>query len=77
MKLNSERFAAARRASGMTYEQISKAAGLKSTSTYASHEDTPYQFRLGEIDGMYRQMNNDAKRILREAVEEIFLPDDT
>ena len=74
MKLNSERFAAARRASGMTYEQSTRAAGLKSTSTYASHEDAPLQFRLGEIGGMYESMNDDAKRILREAVEEIFLP---
>ena len=69
MKLKSERFAAARRASGMTYEQITKAAGLKSTSTYASHEDAPSQFRLSEISGMYQSMNDDAKRILREAVE--------
>ena len=74
MNLDSGRFAAARRASGMTYEQITKAAGLKSTSTYASHEDAPLQFRLGEIEGMYKNMNDDAKRILREAVEDIFLP---
>lgn len=74
MALDSNRFAAARRASGMTYEQITKAAGLKSTSTYAAREDGPSQFRLGELIGMYSCMNSDAKRILREAVEDIFLP---
>ena len=74
MAINAERFSAARRASGMTIEQITKAAGLKSASTFMTHEDAPLQFRLSEINGMYQCMNDDARRILREAVGDIFLP---
>ncbi|MBQ6491092.1 MAG: hypothetical protein IJI88_02335 [Atopobiaceae bacterium] len=74
MALNSEKFAAARRASGMTYAQIAEAAGLKSTSTYAAHEEAPTQFRLEEIVGMYGSMNEIAQGILKDAVCDIFLP---
>lgn len=74
MELSSEKFAAARRASGLTFAQITEAAGLKSTSTYAAHEDAPTQFRLEEIVGMYANMNDIARGILKEAVCDIFLP---
>lgn len=70
----SEKFATARRASGMTLEQVTKAASLKAVSTYVSHEEAPLKFRLVELKGMYDSMNSDARRILKEAIDEIFLP---
>ncbi len=74
MVLDSEKFIAARRASGMTLEQVTKAAGLGSVNTYIAHEKAPTQFRLQEIAGMYSGMNNIAKGILKDAVGDIFLP---
>lgn len=73
MALNSSAFAAARGASGMTLEQIKDAAGVKSISTYVAHEDDPRAFRLGEIEGMYKRMEEPAKTLLRDAVCDIFL----
>ena len=74
MALDSEKFAAARRASGMTFAQITQAAGLGSTNTYIAHEESPDQFRLSEIAGMYGSMNDISKGILKDAVGDIFLP---
>lgn len=73
MGLDSEKFSAARGASGMTFEQISSAAGVGSTSTYMTHERHPEQFRLKEITGMYCAMNEPARQILKQAVMDIFL----
>ena len=75
MALSSSAFAAARGASGMTLDQIRDAAGVKSISTYVSHEDNPGAFRLAEIEGMYQTMKEPAKSLLRDAVCEIFLPE--
>ncbi|MCI8425697.1 MAG: hypothetical protein HFJ72_08590 [Adlercreutzia sp.] len=59
----------------MTLDQIKDAAGVKSISTYMTHEDNPSAFRLGEISGIYHAMDEPAKSLLREAVCEIFLPE--
>lgn len=74
MALDSDKFEAARRASGMTLAQITQAAGLGSINTYIAHEESPDQFRLGEIVGIYGNMNDISKGILRDAVGDIFLP---
>lgn len=73
-RLQSSQFRAARGASGMTLNEIKAAAGFKSISTYVSREEEPGNFRLEEIEGMYRTMEEPAKSILRDAVCEIFLP---
>ena len=75
MKLDTKKFAAARGASGMTFDQIATASGAKSPTTYISHEKEPGEFRLKEIVGIYGAMNKQAQNILREAVMDIFLPD--
>ena len=75
MALDKEKFAAARRASGLTIEKITQAAGVKSINTYLAHEDRPGQFRLEELAGMYKSMSDIARPILREAICDIFLPE--
>lgn len=74
MVLHSEKFSAARRASGLTIAQITEASGLKSTSTYVAHEDAPGQFRLDELAGIYASMSDIARPLLKEAICDIFLP---
>lgn len=73
MTLSSTKFAAARGASGMTFEQITAASGARSTATYISHEKEPGEFRLKEIIGIYSEMNEPGKKLLRDAVCDIFL----
>lgn len=72
--LKSAQFRAARGASGMTLDQIKTAAGVGSINTYTAHEENPSDFRLGEIEGIYRNMTEPARTLLRDAVCEIFLP---
>lgn len=74
MSLNKEKFAAARGASGMTFEQITLSSGSKSITTYINHENEPGEFRLKEIAGIYAAMNEPGKKLLKEAVSDIFLP---
>lgn len=73
MTPDKEKFAAARRASGLTVAQMTEAAGIRSTSTYMAHENGPGQFRLDELAGMYANMSDIARPILREAICDIFL----
>lgn len=75
MATTSEKFIAARRASGKTLAQITRSAGLKSISTYTGREDDPEQFRLSELKGMYTDMNDIAKPMLLDAVSSVFLPE--
>lgn len=69
-----EKIVAARKASGLTIEQITEAAGLRSKNTYMGRESNPDQFRICELLGMYNAMNDIAKSILLEAIRDIFLP---
>lgn len=73
MSISSAKIGAARRASKMTFEQITKAAGLKSTSTYVAHEENPDQFRLSEVAGIYKSMDEISRPIFKDAICEIFL----
>lgn len=74
MTLKSEKFIAARKASGLTIEQAAHAAAVKSPNTYIAHERSPELFRLGELVGVYKAMTEDGQRIMRDALGEIFLP---
>lgn len=73
MTLESEKFIAARRASGMTIEQAAR-AGEMSMTTYQLRESNPSKFRLEELKGIYDELNDIAKPIFKEAVCGIFLP---
>ena len=74
MENTAEKFAAARRASGMTLAKAAESAGIRSINTYTGREDDPLQFRLGELKGMYDSMDNIGRPLLLEAVTDIFLP---
>lgn len=67
------KFESARRASGLTIEQAANACGV-SPATYANREKTDCdQFRLAELQRFFSALNESAKPILKEAVEDIFL----
>ena len=71
--LSENKFTIARRASGFSLEEVTKIAGLKSISTYVTHEKDPSLFRLSEISKIYKAMNPEAQYILKSAVDDIFL----
>lgn len=73
MGISNEKFGAARRASGMSIDRAATLADM-SKQCYISREKHPEQFRLCELAGVYDGMTDTAKPILREAVQEIFLP---
>lgn len=70
---NSNKFRAARRASGMTIEKAAKLANL-SVPSYVSREKSPMDFRLCELEGVYSGLSEVAKPIFFSGVTEIFLP---
>lgn len=70
-----ERFAAARRAAGLSQEQAASACGI-SKASYVNRETADSdQFRIFELRGLYKALSNPAKPIFKEAVGDIFLPD--
>lgn len=73
MGISNEKFIAARRASGMSIENAATSADM-SKPCYISREKHPEQFRLCELVGLYEGMTDTAKPILRDAVQDIFLP---
>ena len=73
MSVENEKFVAARKASGMSLECASEKAKL-SKQCYINREKHPEQFRLCELVGVYEELSDTAKPILRSAVEDIFLP---
>ena len=73
MTIKKDKFVAARKASGMNLEEATKATGVKSISTYVSHEDNPEMFRLGELKGLHSEMSDIAKPLLENAICDIFL----
>ena len=42
--------------------------------TYIAHERSPELFRLSELVGVYKAMTEDGQRIMRDALDVIFLP---
>lgn len=75
MSLVKSKFEAARRASGLTQEKAAELVKL-SKQGYINREKEPIHFRLCEIEGLYNGMTDTAKPILRDAVMDIFLPDE-
>ena len=70
--LKSSQFRVARGASGMTLDEIKSAAGFRSINTYIQREEHPEDFRLKEIEGIYRHMEEPAKTLFRNAVCGVF-----
>lgn len=67
-------FAAARKASGLTYDEAASACNLSRAAYFSRENDHPEQFRLCELIGLHRKLSDTAKPILIKAVEDIFLP---
>ena len=72
MTESENKFAIARRAAGLSLEQAAAIAQV-SRSTMQSREDEPEKFRLEELMRLESAFSDPAKRILREAMDEIFL----
>lgn len=72
MAIDSEKFIAARKASGMTLESASEKAKL-SKQCYINREKHPEKFRLCELAGVYGGLSDTARPIFRSAVDDIFL----
>ena len=68
-------FAAARKASGLTYDQAATACNLSRASYFVRENEHPEQFRLCELAGLHCQLTDTAKPILMKAIEDIFLPE--
>lgn len=68
-----EKFAAARRASNLTVENAAAICGI-SVPTYIDRERNPLMFRLHEVKSLYGGMTDTAKKIMRDAMGDIFLP---
>ena len=68
-----DKFAAARKASGITIEKAALTCDM-SKPCYCSREKDPQQFRLVELKKLYAIMSDTAKPILRDAICDLFLP---
>ena len=76
MKINSERFSEARRASGLSMQEAADACGI-ARQTYQSRERHAGDFRLYELSGLNEKLNVTGKRLLSEAVESVFFCPDS
>lgn len=74
VEISSEPFVAARRASLMTQEAAAAACGMKARQTYALREESPRDMTLGNLVDIYESMSDSGKRLLRDAVADLFLP---
>lgn len=73
MAISKDKFRAARQASGLSLEKAAETVNL-SKQGYINREKLPEQFRISEISKLYNALSETAKPILREAVDDIFLP---
>lgn len=71
----SEPFVAARRASFMTQDAAAETCGIKARQTFALREDNPRDMTLGNLVDIYAAMNDSGKRLLRDAITSLFLPE--
>lgn len=69
--METEKFAAARRASGLTVERAAQVCDV-SRPTYTSRERYPLDFRLSELSTLYDALDDIGKKLLLEAVESTF-----
>lgn len=73
-QIDKESFAAARRASGLSQDNAASICGV-SRPTYALREGNPAEFRLGDLAVLYRAMNKPGRKLLREGIMSLFLPE--
>lgn len=66
-----EKFAAARRASGLTLEDAASICGI-TRQTYSFRERNPGDFRLQEIEKLSMSLDDSGRKLLMEAVESLF-----
>ncbi len=69
--MESEKFGAARRASGVTVEKASKACSV-SRPTYNARERYPLDFRLSELRALYDVLDDTGRKLLKEAIDSVF-----
>lgn len=69
--MDTEKFAAARRASGLTVEHAAAVCGV-SRPTFNARERYPLDYRLSELGALYGALDDTGKRLLREAVNSVF-----
>lgn len=65
--MQTDLFAAARRASGISCDEAGKTCGI-SRVTYSQHENSPKDFRLSELRSMYGALSETAKPIWMDAI---------
>ena len=71
-----DEFMSARRASGMSLEQAAELSGI-ARQTYSVKENSPEQFRLGELVDVFNALNSSGKKIMRDAIFSLFCFDDS
>ena len=69
--MENEKFAAARRASGLTVERAAAVCGV-SRPTFGSRERYPLDYRLSELQALYKALLDTGNRLLVEAVNSVF-----
>lgn len=74
MELQPSKFAAARHAAQLTQEQAAEIMNVKCDQTYRDREKDPNMFRLSDLKLLSDSMNEAGRTILRDAVNDIFLP---
>lgn len=75
MTVSVEKFKAARKASDLTLDKAAELVDM-SKPGYINREAKPSQFRLHELESLYQGLNETGKKILVEAVNDIFLPNE-
>lgn len=68
--IDSEKFAAARRASGLTIEDAAMTCGI-TRQTYSIRERNAGDFRLQEISKLSSALNDSGKALLKEALNDL------
>lgn len=74
VRIESEPFIAARKASFMTQDDAAAACGIKARQTFALREENPRDLTLGNLADIYTNMNESGRKLLRDAVAALFLP---
>lgn len=74
VRIESEPFIAARKASFMTQDEAAMICGVKARQTFALREDSPRDLTLGNLADLYEGMNEHGRKLLRDAVVTLFMP---
>ncbi len=61
-------------ASGVTRTEAQEILGFGSYIALADRLQNPSLFRLGEVESLYKHLNERGKALLKEAVLDIFMP---